>query len=82
MRVAEQQLGRAFKHQATVARLNCAAVEAAIDAFDHSSPTEEHFAPESVAMGVASLRLLLIPLSLYAVDLECLNATGKSLAEG
>jgi hypothetical protein len=66
MQASADQFAAALRYQATIADLNKAAVHACLDSF---------------AMGVASLRMLLIPLAIHAVDLECLNATGVSVAE-
>jgi hypothetical protein len=82
MQASADQFAAALRYQESIANINRAAVEAAIDCFDHSDiGGEARFAPEAVAMGIASLRMLLIPFVIYATDLECLNATGASVAE-
>jgi hypothetical protein len=81
MQASADQFAAALRYQATIADISRSGVSACLDTFCHSDPAEAHYAPQSIAMGIASLRLLLIPLTMHAVDLECLNATGVSLAE-
>lgn len=81
MQASADQFAAALRYQATIADLNKAAVHACLDSFCHSDPAEAHYAPQSIAMGIASLRMLMIPLAIHAVDLECINATGVSVAE-
>lgn len=79
MQRSADQFAAALRHQATIARLNCAAVTASIDAFDHADVSEARWAPEAVAMGIASLHQLLIPMAIHAVDLEMLQGPNADL---
>lgn len=60
-----------------IADINRAAVEATIEAFDHSSLKERHYAPQSIAMGIRQVIELNKVLSLLAIDLELAEAAAR-----
>ena len=87
-RLMERQLQRsankfaeALQYQSSIARINSAAVTSCLDAFDHNDAHERQFAPDAVAMGIASLRLLMTPLTCHSIDLELISAGSGDLLE-
>ena len=87
-RLMERQLQRsadkfaaALQYLHNIARINEAAVTSCLDAFNHSDAHERQFAPDAVAMGIASLRLLMTPLTCHAIDLEMIGAGSGDLLE-
>ena len=81
--VADAQFRTSCKQLISIARINAAAVTAVLepDTFDHSSEAEQHFAPDAIAYGYAQIVHSLRCFQLLALDYECINATGASVAE-
>ena len=75
------QFAAALRYQESIARINAAAVSACLDSFDHQDPQERCYAPEAIAMGIASLRMLLTPLICHSIDLEMIGAGSGDLLE-
>jgi hypothetical protein len=75
------QFAAALRYQESIARINAAAVTSCLDAFDHEHPQERCYAPAAIAMGIAGLRMLMVPLTCHSIDLEMIGAGSGDLLE-
>ena len=71
---AEHKFSAAMTQLHTIAKLNTAACEAALEAFDHNDSREAGYAPEAIARGIASWALLGRELILLASAVEMIGA--------
>lgn len=72
--IADATFSNACVELHRIADINRAAVEATIEAFDHSSLKERHYAPQSIAMAFRQLVDFNQALRLLALDYELATA--------
>lgn len=78
LRKSSAQFAEHLAFQEKIARLNFDAVDICMTV-DHNDPETRGMAPEAIAWGIYSLRALLVPLTVHAIDLEIINARDGDL---
>lgn len=77
MQKAAERFSYACTELHRIADINRAAVTSVLEAFDHSSLEERHYAPQSIAMGIRQVMELNNVLKILAIDYEMEAAQKK-----
>lgn len=77
MQKADERFSYACTELHRIADINRAAVTSTLEAFDHSSLEERHYAPQSIAMGIRQVMELNNVLKILAIDYEMEAARKK-----